>query len=276
LIPDVSAAALRHNRTRQTALWYILRALNRSGSGFIDRELVVDSLIQRFNYARSTAVHSLRSGDGTFWQTHMVGERERIKIYGLLQVAMYLRTGITDQHFREVPSSEFDTFGKRTAQIYASIHKPTESHSNPLSRAAITAFTGLTKMTQLRYEKVARVHRIQNYGVVKWDDHVQPERVEVEGKNRTYEVNKRLPNSYRTRQQPGSRGMLKKMSRRLRSLLAEEAPTVPERRYFTGARKLVRALERRGEGEHSGYYKLWPGHRLIYGRQEWVTYTVSM
>jgi hypothetical protein len=258
-------------------LWYILRALNRSGSGVIDRDLVVDSLIQKFNYARRTAYHHLKLGEGSMWETISVRGRTRIRIYGLKQVAMYLGTCIdTDRHFREILDIDFDTFGKRTAQIYASIHKPKDIRSNPMSRAAITAFTGLTKMTQLKHEKVTGVRRVPSYGVVKIGDEVRPQRVEVEGKSRTYEVNKRLANSYRTRQQPGAMGMLRKVSRELRSLKADEARKVPSKRYFSGARKLVRALENRGAGEHTGYYKLRPAQRLIYGRQEWATYTVAM
>ncbi len=294
LVPDISAAAFRCKKTKELALWYILRALNLSGSGVIDKSLVIDQLQKTFNYSQRTAYEHLALGKGLFWQTIKVKGRSRIEICGLLRVAERLCiTRILNAHFRELPSSEFATPAKRKAQMYTSIHCPASIKSNPISRDSIAEYTGISKSRQRRLERIARVHRVPNYAMqfqrqrIKVNDKgelvvlpndstefdiervkVTPVKVEVQGKNRVYRVNKRLPNSYRTKQEPGSHGMLRRISKQLRSFRVDEAQGLV-RRYFSGYKRLAKALIARGDGSE-GYAKIKPYYRLEAGRQEWA------
>ena len=68
LVPDLSAAAFRSKKTKELALWYILRALNLSGSGVIENSLVLEQLQQTFNYSQRTVYEHLALGEGQFWR----------------------------------------------------------------------------------------------------------------------------------------------------------------------------------------------------------------
>lgn len=280
LIPDLSAAAFKQGKVNQLATWYCLRSLNSTGSGFIDMKKVIAGLQEHFGFSKSSAYVALGEGNG-FWLTGLTKKRSTIRILGLLTVCTYLGTPLSRQrYFREVPDTSFNTPLKRRAEIYASFFKPAGIRANPISRAAIKEATGLQKVQQLRLERQAKIKKTPCFGVVyQGDGHheVQPEKIEVTTKHETYLINKRLGNIYHTQQTAASHGMLKKVSRELKSLRSSETGEAPVgliQRYFKSFRRLIRGLTARGEGLHEGYYLVNNADRLIRGRLEWSRYSV--
>ncbi len=281
LTPDLSAAAFRQHQVDQLALWYCLRAINHWGSAVLDTEGALQALIDTFGYSRRTVYRQLAKGKGVFWTVIPRNGTSRIYIHGISKVASLLQIQWTQRYFREVSVEGFNTHSKRSAELYASIHKPEGVRANPMSRACITAMTGLSKCQQRRYEVEAGVKRTANYAVIFQgigrSHTVEPEKITVEGKSREYTINKRLGNIYHTRQSMSRKGQLKRLgcvSKRVRSSIGGEALQPLKKRFFKSYKALVRVLSRRGEEEHQGYYLVNNGYRSIKGRLEWCSYGV--
>ena len=73
---------------------YCLRTINQWGSGYLDLEYAVKSLVAEFGYSRSASYRILGSGDGLFWKIQPLRNLNRlqIQIQGLKQVAKYFNT----------------------------------------------------------------------------------------------------------------------------------------------------------------------------------------
>jgi hypothetical protein len=267
---DISAAGIRAGQEKLIALWYILRSINLSGSGVIDKDCAIELLMREFNYARATAYAYLRAGEGLYWQSVDASGRARIAIYGLSRVLVCMGLNkATDSHWREVSQAKFNTPGQRRAELYASCLKPDEVKGNPISRASITQFTGLSKSAQRRREIEGKgIKRVANFAKNMDGD---PISATYEAKSKAYHMQQRLPNSYRTKQAPSNKGQIKKAFKRAaRSLLAREAQSTLKKVFFKGPRKAIKAIEHDSQGVHTAYYKERPTKRTIYGRQEWV------
>ncbi|MBI2847982.1 MAG: hypothetical protein HYX83_02290 [Chloroflexi bacterium] len=288
LIPDLSAAALRIKQSKQLALWYALRAINVTGSGIVDKDIALTVLRDTYHYSTASLYDCLRKGEGIYWKVLC----DRISIRGLRDVAAALDIGrINDRHFREITPGQFNTSLARKAQVYASIHHPAGIHGNPISRQTITTITGLSKSAQRRLEVAAHVNRVPQYAVHSFEvpamidgkvveisgphgigreilkrQTTVPVKVEVYGKNKVYLVNKRLPNVYQSEQQAAAKGILSKLSKRLKVLIQREARK-PIRRYYKSEKRLAKGLNATGQTE--GYFKLPIWKRLVWGRQEW-------
>ncbi len=273
LIPDISAAALRSHQSKQVALWYILRAIDGAffgASGAIDKAYIVEILVSRFGYSARSAQRHLAMGEGIWWHTYFNHQKLRVQIHGLAVVCKALGTALeTDRHFRAISSEAFNSPAARKGQIYASIHKPAPIRANPISRQSISEHTGLSKPTQIRLERIAHVRKVANYAMIQQGTTMVSEKVEVYTRKRCYVLHKRLPNSYRSQQQSAGKGMLRSTSKRLRSLVTDEAPQLTKR-YFKGVRSLTKALCSRGKDVQEGYFKLGAKYQTIQGRQEWV------
>jgi hypothetical protein len=268
MVPDISAAAFRNDKERQVVLWYALRSLPHAATGVLYEDQALRQLDDVFGYTESTFFHHLALGEGKFWQRRCRKGRVEIALRGAANVAAYFHLSqLTCRHFHEVTAEQFNTPRKRTGQLYASCLTPGEIPSSPISRLNITAFTGIPKTRQLRLEKVAGIRKVYQPGL---DSEGRPLKVEVYGKNKTYVVNKRLPNVYHTGQIAGNRGILKKIAKSMEGPAKADGAHPLVKRYFSTQRRLINALMHRGPGRHEGYYRVPLRQRLIPGRQEWA------
>jgi len=275
LIPDVSAAAFKQKLVLECGLWFRLRVINHWGSSFLDTESAIEGLRDHFGYSRSSAQYQLHKAEGKFLQVKFYKGRSTIKIWGIKRVCQYLGIGrITDAHFREIPVAEFHR-DRTASQLFASLAKPEGIKGNPMPRDVITERTGLHKVQQRRYEKREHIKRTPNFAFYQDDgalgrDEIKPLKQEIFSKKKGFrDVNKRLGNTYHSRQQPGSRGMLRRVNAELGgSSTSAEAPTLIKR-YFGTFRGLFKTLTRRTESQKEGAYLLPTRKRIKRGRLEW-------
>jgi len=91
LVPKLSIAALRAKLDKELARWYCLRAINHWGSGRLDLEDTVDTLVSLFGYSTSMAYRTLTDGDSLFWTKWPMKNinRLQIEIYGVKRIARY-------------------------------------------------------------------------------------------------------------------------------------------------------------------------------------------
>ena len=275
LIPDLSAAAFRNKKTNELCLWLCLRSLNWWGSGILNTEVAIQGLQDIFNYSPRQLARVLNQGNGSFWQVTGQNGRAVIQIYALKTVCQYLNTFLDgDKHYRDVVVADFRSLQQRRSQLYASIHKPKEIQgSKPISRESITDYTGLSRIQQRRYEKEVGVKRTPNFAMQKDNEgKVIPVKQEIYSKKGGhYQVNKRLGNTYHTKQQASPGGMLRRTGAELkgkRSLVPEKAQKPLVKRFYKSMRGLVKQILAH-KGTNEGYYTLSSKSRLIRGRLEW-------
>jgi hypothetical protein len=158
----------------------------------------------------------------------------------------------------------------RSSQIYASIHHPQGIKLHPISREAIQEFTGCSKNQQRRLEKMAKVRRFANYAV-HYDDSTgacKPITMQVVSKSKISTIQKRLPNSYQSKQQSSSIGCLRDTARLIRSSERREA-SVLVKVFHNTYKSLVKALAHRRQGT-TAYARVSQGNAIVKGRQEWA------
>jgi hypothetical protein len=288
LIPDLSAAAILNKAKNAVVLWYCLRALAWWGDSEIDTETALKGLVSTFNYSPAGAYSHINKANGKVLSLLYNNGRATIKIWGLLRLCeSFGMARLTDSHYRLIPVSAFTTLRKRREQLYASIptHKPKGVKGGPVTRQTIEDMTGLNKVQQRRYEigsgTKPEVQRTPNYGFYQEQGALaraeyKPLKQEIFSKEKGFrQVNKRLGNTYHTSQEPGSRGMLRKVNRRLRntSSILEEAQPIA-RRFFSTFRKLFKGLVRRTGIGKEGYYLINSRKRIKKGRLEWCLVSI--
>lgn len=236
LYPELSSAALRGKLRREVALWYELRAINHSGSGWLNFADAISALVSVYGYQRRTVITILKSGDAIFWRLHRntSGSRvSKIEIYGLYKVAWYFGTSHLSRPVF-VPTHEW--IKNRRPWLYASFFKSRASKKvRPISRDSIRAATGVSKRQQRRYELTARIRRITNFAF--YEPGV-PMLVVVDGKSRQWEIVRQLGNIYLSPATSAPLGTVRKVNRRLRSLFSDEAR---QRRFFFTPRAALQA-----------------------------------
>ena len=277
LIPDISAAAIKQKQTLECGLWLRLRALNAWGSGFLDAEAAILGLQYYFGYSRSSAFRQLNKANGNYLALKWYKGRSTIKIYGLKTVSEYLSIGrFTDTHFRDIPAADFPRERTR-GQLFASLAKPHGIRANSMSRETITERTGLHKVQQRRYEQREHIARTPNYAFQQSispldQEKFRPVKIQIFTKSKGFRsINKRLGNTYHSKQQASGRGMLRKVNAELNGFsIPAEAPTLIQR-YFATFKELIKGLVRHKENDKEGSYLIPSRKRIRKGRLEWCT-----
>ena len=296
LIPDVSAAAYKQEQTEEVILWHCLGAIDNScnhGNGFLLLETALEQLQSRFHFTEPTAYRHILNARGKVLDIIGQPGSHRIEIYGRRRVILWLKIDkITVAHFSEIADSQFQGLGMRKAQLYSAINKPAEiKGATPKARVTIEKWTGVSRLQQWRYDKVAGTRKIPNYAFY-WDEAKQkyvPAKQPIFSKCKGHrEMNKRKGQTYHTKQVPGGTGMLRRIANELRAKMKDEAnqgqaslypisdtpmrseqAATFERCYYFRSSALVKAITRRTRIDKSGYYLIPQGKRMIAGRQEW-------
>jgi len=251
-----------------------LRSLNYWGSGKLDLELAKEGLQNEFGYTQRQLARHLSLGNGSFWQIIPHNGSSTIQIYALKAVCQYFSTYLDgNKYYRDLSAQRFNTLRARRSQLYASIHKPEGIKGNPISRQSIEEYTGLSRIQQRRYEKEAGIKQTPNYAMQQdQEGKIVSIKQEIFTKKEGHRlVNKRLGNTYHSKQQASSPGMLRRTRQNLigrQSLIPDEAKKLLVRRFFKGARRLVKAIVA-FKGISEGYYLIRNQNRHIRGRLEW-------
>ena len=174
--------------------------------------------------------------------------------------------------------------------MFASVYKPQGIKSLPRSQQNLEEATGVQVRRQYRFNKIAKVRAIPNPKVVREGGTTKIATRVAKTANGTYRFPDKLPNTYYSKQQASTRGMLGKVRKALkkRSLESGEAQTI-SRLYFVPktiavlkdlgtsvilkkehqtAQARLRACKNKGE---RSYYLLPNNERIIWGRLEWCT-----
>ena len=266
LYPELSCAALKARLDKEMFVWCELRSF--TGSGRVGFNSVLAALVPDY-YSKATLYRLLKSGDGVFWHiwpADKLHPEVKIEYFGLSKVATLLGVDYISRP-REVTLSSFGGRQAKRAILYSSFHKPDGfKKAKPISRASLTAATGVPRRSQIRYDKVAGTKRIANFAFQD-DGHggIYPILEYRPGKSKQYLTVRRLGNIYHAVATIAPRGMVKRVNSQLGqgSLIKDEGSL--SQRFFLSAKSLLKCHHKDPES----FLLVPPRDRLIRGRLEW-------
>lgn len=260
--PSMGLAILQQHREAPARIYYLLRALDQSGRGWLPIEQIRQQLSRKGEPLRVCSWRRLRQllreGEGLFWRR----DRDRLWLNGAHRVASKLGLDRLQGYPVELPiQALLGGIQAVRAAFYATFHSGRESR--PISRDTLHDLSGIPARTQLEYDRVARVRRSRNFAVGERDTaeafqerawrHGRGVFLFVDAKGRqgrpgeTY-VAWNLPNSYQAGYQRRSAGSRKRINRKLVDLLLKgttgnDEGTV-EKLFFANGAQAVRRYNR--------------------------------
>jgi len=268
LYPELCSAALKAGVDKELCLWYELRALDISGSNRLDLNGVFAALVPKV-YSKATFYRILERGDGRFWNIYSVPKpyiHSKVQIVGIAKVARLLGVDYLSRP-REVPLSLFIGRKGKRAQLYSGFHKPDGfSKAKPIARESLKVATGVSRRSQIRYDKVAGNKRVANFAFQNdGQGGLYPMLEFRPGKSKEYLTVRRLGNAYRSKAMIAHRGMVKRVNSQLRQhSLKEDEGLIPQR-FFLSANALLKCHNKAPEP----FLLVSPRDRSIKGRLEW-------
>jgi len=232
---EISRAALQEGLEKEIALWYALRAIDKTGSGKVDVSEARQAL--KNIYPRRSFYRILSSGKDIFWEVFEGKRGSRIRIFGLYPVARYFDIPYLTRPYT-MPFKMLKKPQGRKALLYASALCRIKK---PISRLSIQKMTGIPPQKQRVLEKKAGIEKHPNFAVTReppgrrrtavMEDggpihfeynherpggdppgEKRPELMIVEGRKRWIK-DRRLPNNYKTQAQPAGRSLARKVNK---------------------------------------------------------------
>lgn len=217
-----------------------MRLLDSVGSG-----RVLKCKLKRFVKAerlmsQETLRQRLLEGEGQFWITKTVGEKEVISYRSLQQVSKILR--VAPRKTVRIPLSAFSGMAKMRAHFYASLFA---GKTNPISRETIAKTWGIPKSTQRRYERLAGIKVQRNIARTEIDPRdgwqVGQGAFIYNHKGKWYWCCD-LPNSYQTDLVVAQPGMIRRVRKALWAF-EEERATI-KRVFFAAPEQALRSKKK--------------------------------
>lgn len=165
--PAISEQALLHKHTRYYDVWLCLREVYKH-QGNCSLAQGMHLITSQFDITNSAAYKIIREGNGIFWNLNPKHEEVKSTIWIVSIEKVCRRYGITKcRQSVIIDLRDRHSVQERRAGIYeAAIVKQPVSKAIPVSRDNITKRTGVSKSTQLNYEKRWKAEKQYNYMVV--------------------------------------------------------------------------------------------------------------
>lgn len=260
--PGMAVGMLRQGLEAPGRVYWLLRALDREGRGWLPIDEVRRKLCDKSSSWQICGWRRLRQllaqGQGVLWQRDGA---DRIWLYGAARAAESV--GIFKLAGRPVLipiSALLGGIQCVRAHFYASFHGGRPIESNPISRATLSAYTGVPERTQRLYDRITGTERRRNIAVGPYaTNQNRHEQAWQRGRScfefydhrglqgapgRTY-VAWNLPNSYRSSHRHGAKGRQKKINRQLSDLVNKRARgnghAVVDRVFWSSGAEAVKA-----------------------------------
>lgn len=259
--PELSRQLVIQKRDRELRLWYLARAHDIEGEGWITvKELIKEA--RAVNVSERSVRGLLRRGEGLFWQR--VEDRLRIRGLESVSLTMECERG-PGRRPVWVPFKEIDTLESFRASLYSSWFAVRDKQI--ISRSTLEGLWDRTRQTLSRWEEIAgiEVKKVLAYAAPR-NLQTDPEIMakypdasrtwEEQTRGRVYEV-WQLPNRYQSPLATAAQGMVRKVRRRCRRALLSVEGQRYQRLYFDSPHAVAKALEAGQvaflhEGEHHG------------------------
>ena len=237
--PELNRQALQGGQDRELALWYLLRYLDKPGSGRVFLDRLAKVVVGKRLMSQANLERRLARGEGRFWKVITTRHGQQVRYKSLEAVCEAL--GVMP--YRDpvgVPLRAFGRLAVTRAYLYAAW-----VGDRQIGREMITELTGLSEPTQRRYEKLAGVQIEKNVSVRPYQrgDQLAPGRWVARDRQGQLLYNVRMTNRYATELVTFARGQLRKVRKSLRG--AEKAALIVDgRRYFRDAMQASKCRNR--------------------------------
>jgi hypothetical protein len=169
LYPSLALAMLRAGETAAGRLWLLLRYLDGNGRGCLELARIRPLLTKQDSPIRLCGQRQLRAllrqGNGLFWQR----DKRHLWLAGAVKVAAGLGVARLRGQPIALPLAVLtQPIGLVRAHLYASFHSGRMGEAGtagPISRAALTAVSGVSRRTQHAYERRAGVQARSNFAL---------------------------------------------------------------------------------------------------------------
>ena len=251
---ELNAEALRTGRDRELVVWYLLRYLDKPGSGRVRLERLAAFVKSKRLWSQTNLERRLARGEGHFWTVHTTWHGQTIR-YKSLQALCETFGVIPCADPMPMPLSALGRLGRCRAHLYAAWIT-----GRQLGRAKITEITGAPAGSQRRYEKLAGVTVEKNISVRAYQegDQLAPGRWVARSRTGQLLYNVRMVNRYTTQLEAFARGQLRKVRRNLRGL--EKAGPIG-RLYFQSTWQASKS-KTRGAPYYIARHRTWHGAHL--------------
>ncbi len=294
--PSIALAILRREHSAAGRIYFLLRALDPHGRGWLSVKYVRKKMcakrsgfrIAKRGVSEDNAWRNLRGllkrGDGLFWSHDP--KQGRLWLHGMQRIALALNCSrLTDEPVLLPVKGFLQGIQKVRAYLLASFHTGREKLNKhgrhvdqPISQARLQALSAVSDRSQRRYHKVARVKVRKNFtlGTVCEADELKERLYDKWGNAFAFKDVKgrhgragnrylasRLPNSYQTSLAQCARGRQQKINAYLDGI--DLVPNVGEQ----GAEASVSAsslLTQRGNGSGRDSVKLFFHNAKLAGR----------
>jgi hypothetical protein len=155
--PNLYYAARKDHRAGRFETWIMLRSTPTASQGWVSLNDGFDWLSSQFNLSLKTAQGRIRSDDGTFWTVDKA--HGRIWIHSVQRVWEAI-DGMPMSRAQRIPISEFRGIAKRRAILHTAwlaSRVQRDGMTKPLAHETIKRKTGLSSVTQRRYQQLAGV-----------------------------------------------------------------------------------------------------------------------
>ncbi len=288
--PSLGIAALQAEAATTYRLWLLCRYLDIDGRGWLPISEIrqqftgTDARLKLCTWRRLRQL--LGQGQGQFWQWDKV--RQRLWLFGTARTAVHLNLPrLTGKPVALPIKAITQNIGDFKAHLYAAWHSGRKVN-NPISREVQQNLTGIPERSQRHYCRVAKLNRQTNIAI---GNKKNPEEVQKQawqrgralfeftdhqgwqGRKGVSYTAWQLPNSYTGPHQQAPKGRMRKINRKLKDLVNQEAQgnggEKIEKRYFANGKTAVRGLKKqRGE-------VYWPMMSVSRQSQLWVVFSLA-
>jgi hypothetical protein len=159
LFPQLAHAALKRNEHGLFATWAVLRA-NAAGSGRLDWDRAVATVVSGRAVSRHRALEILRQGDPQYWR----GANGSVWIVSAKALAAAFDVGRVGTERLVDPEVLRGSPATLRAAFYSMVYA-TDENGSPLTRRKTREITGVPESTQRRYDGWGHVERVSEVHV---------------------------------------------------------------------------------------------------------------
>ncbi|MGB1250480.1 MAG: hypothetical protein ACPG8W_07705 [Candidatus Promineifilaceae bacterium] len=255
VFPSIAINAIKCNQVAVARVWWILRTLDRSGSGAFSAENARAQLTEKTSKWHTFGWRQLRkllhAGQDTFWKWdgRMIWLRSRVKVAAALEMERF--QGAEVELSADILTKPLTQL---KAELYATFHQ--SRPTTPIARATLTDLVGISDSSQRRYERAANIQTQKQVALATTKDYQEAawqygyagfKLVDHRGvhgeKGRTYFA-RQIPNLFRPKSplNLSSKRKVRQLNRRLKDLLklgtTGNEKCRPTRLYFAEGTKL--------------------------------------
>lgn len=155
--PELSLAALNAREDKELRVWYLLRYLDKTGTGRVALQALQEFVTQRRLFSPETLRRALKRGRGAYWETRLVGSETMLFYEGVRKVSA--RLAVTPRHAVDIELDNFRSIARLRQALIASYLATGKSGRMTISQTNLAEKVSRTRRTVNSYLKSTKRQR---------------------------------------------------------------------------------------------------------------------